>query len=74
MQRIRVNSYVQEREGLSMSENILTNSLRYAVYERLFDSSNLIAVFDSAEDAEEYREYRQKKNHSKNTDYYTKRI
>lgn len=57
-----------------MSENILTNSLRYAVYERLFDSSNLVAVFDSAKDAEEYREYRQKKNQSKNTEYYTKRI
>lgn len=57
-----------------MGEKVLTNGLRYAVYERLFDLSNLVAVFDSAEDAEEYREYRQNKNHSKNTEYYTKKL
>lgn len=55
-----------------MESHVLTNGLRYAVYERLFDSSNLVAVFSTAEAAEDYKEDLQRKNKSKDTDYYTK--
>lgn len=61
-----------ERKDLTMSEQVLTNGLHYAVYEKLLDGATLIAVFRDAQAAEEYKVKLQSKN--KNKQFYTKEI
>lgn len=55
-----------------MSENILTNGLHFAVYEKLLDGATLIAVFRDAKAAEEYKVILQSKSRSEQ--FYTKQI